>query len=133
LSEEGLVKRPRVDVPDAELAVLKVLWDRGPASIRHLTDVLYPGGEAAQYATVQKLLERLESRACVKRRREGRINVYSATVKREDLIRHRLREAADKLCEGSVTPLLTQLVDAQDLTPDEIRALRELVRRLDAP
>lgn len=123
--------RPRVDVPDAELAVLKRLWERTSATIRELTGLLYPRGDAAAYATVQKLLDRLEGRGCVRRSREGRVNVYSATVTREDLIDHRLQEAADKLCEGSMTPLLTQLVDGRRLAAQDVLALRTLVDRLD--
>ena len=121
----------RADVPDAELAVLKVLWDRGAATIREITDQLYPRGETSHYATVQKLLERLAARGCAGRERDGRLHRYFATVERDDLIRDRLRQAADKLCEGSFTPLLTQLVDGSRLAPDEIRALRDLVRKLD--
>ena len=49
------------DVTDAELAVLQTLWEQGEATIRQLTDVLYPEGKAAHYGTVQKLLERLEA------------------------------------------------------------------------
>jgi predicted transcriptional regulator len=124
-------RRPRVDVPDAELAVLKLLWERRSATIRELTDVLYPRGNAAAYATVQKLLDRLEERRCVRRARAGRRNVYSPAVSREQLIDHRLREAAEKLCEGSMTPLLTQLVDGGRLSPGDVQALRDLVDRLD--
>ncbi len=51
--------KPRFDVTDAELAILKSLWELGPSTIRQLSDRLYPGGEAAHYATVQKLLDRL--------------------------------------------------------------------------
>ena len=54
-----MARTPR-DITDAELAVLQVLWDAGPLPIRRITGRLYPGGTAAQYATVQKLLERLE-------------------------------------------------------------------------
>ena len=57
------------DVTETELAVLQVLWDEGPATIRRLTDVLYPSGGTALYATVQKLLERLEAKGCVRRER----------------------------------------------------------------
>ena len=123
----------RIAVPDAELAVLEVLWERGPATIREIVAELYPGGSASEHATVQKLLDRLQGRGCASRRRDGRANVFTATVARADLIRARLREAADRLCGGSLTPLLTQLVDAEDLTPAEIRELRRLVDRLDAP
>ena len=122
-------RRNRPDVTDAELTVLKALWDRGASSIRELTDLLYPEGGTAHYATVQKLLERLEAKACVRRRRRGRINMYSPVVEREALIARRLRETADKLCEGSLTPLLTQLVEGSDLSRDELAALRRLVTR----
>ena len=50
------------DVTDAELAVLQALWEHGPLPIRRITEVLYPEGKTAQYATVQKLLERLETK-----------------------------------------------------------------------
>jgi predicted transcriptional regulator len=125
-----VMRKPRSDVPDAELAVLKALWERGPATIREIADKLYPGGEVAHYATVQKLLERLHSRGHVSRRRKGLANVFAAKVAREDLIRHRLRETADKLCEGSMTPLLTQLVQAKGLTAEEIAELRAMIDRL---
>ena len=124
-------RRSPVTVPDAELSVLKVLWAHGGATIRQIAARLYPGGGPSHYATVQKLLERLQDKACVARRRAGRAHVYTPTIAREDLIRERLRDAAEKLCEGSFTPLLTQLVDGERLSSDEIQALRELVDRLD--
>jgi predicted transcriptional regulator len=120
------------DVTDTELAVLKILWDCGPSTIRRITDRLYPGGRTSHYSTVQKLLERLESKECVQRRLEGRSNVFTAAVERDQLIARRLRETADKLCEGSLTPLLTHLVGEPGLSKDEIDALRRLVERADA-
>lgn len=113
----------------AELEVLKALWDLGATTIRRLTDRLYPEGGAAHYATVQKLLERLEDKACVQRTRRERVNVYRAAVDRTELIALRLRSTARELCSGSMTPLLTHLVEAADLRPDELRSLRELVER----
>jgi predicted transcriptional regulator len=57
--------------------------------------------------------------------------VYTATIARDDLIRDRLRDAAEKLCEGSFSPLLTQLVDAGSLSAEEVLTLRRLIERLD--
>jgi predicted transcriptional regulator len=122
----------RADVTDAELSVLKELWALGPATIRELTDRLYPGGDTAHYATVQKLLERLAAKRCVRRRSKGRVNVFTATVDRSALIAQRLRDTAERLCEGSWTPLLTQLVGASsaaELSEADLAALRELVER----
>ncbi len=122
---------PAADVTEAELSVLKALWRRGSAKIRELTDDLYPSGGTSQYATVQKLLERLEKKGCVERRQERRLNVFRPTVGREELISHRLRATAESLCEGSLTPLLTNLVGSAPLQAEDISALRELVDRLE--
>jgi predicted transcriptional regulator len=119
------------DVSDAQLAVLQVLWDSGPATIRQLTDVLYPGGGTAQYGTVQKLLERLEEKGHVRRQRAGVAHTFAAVIARDDLIGRRLQEMAEKLCGGSLTPLLTHLVRAQRLSADERQQLRDLIDRLD--
>lgn len=126
------MRRLKTDVTDAELAVLKTLWELGPSTIRQLCNRLYPEGEAVGYATVQKLLDRLEGKRCVRKKPSGRANLYTATVAVEDLIALRLRETANRLCGGSLTPLLTHLVSASRLEPGEVRALRRLVARLDA-
>jgi predicted transcriptional regulator len=124
-----MARRPQ-DVTDAELDVLRALWDGGESTIRSLANRLYPRGGASEYATVQKLLERLEDKGHVGRRAEGRVNVFSARVRREDLVARRLRDTAEKLCDGSLTPLLTHLVSAGRFSHDELDELRRLVDRL---
>jgi predicted transcriptional regulator len=124
-----MARRPQ-DVTDAELDVLRGLWDDGPATIRTLADRLYPGGGTSEYATVQKLLERLEDKGHASHTAEGRQNVYSARVQRDDLVARRLRDTAEQLCDGSLTPLLTHLVSAGRLSRDELLELRRLVDRL---
>jgi predicted transcriptional regulator len=119
------------DVPDAELAVLGVLWDKGPCTIRQLTDVLYPDGSDVYYATVQKLLERLEDKGHVARDRSSHAHRFSALTDRETLIGDRLRGVAEKLTGGLMAPLLTHLVRAEALTKDERRELRQLIDELD--
>lgn len=123
--------RKRQDVTDAELAVLRVLWEQGPATIRELTDVLYPKGRASHYATVQKLLERLEAKRCVKRERRLPAHQYRAAIDLDALIGRRLEEMAEKLCDGSMTPLLTHLLRTRRLSAEEQRSLRQLLEELD--
>ncbi len=110
---------------------MQSLWDHGPSTIRELTDGLYPEGGTAHYATVQKLLERLTAKGYVRRRRRGRLHVYASAADRDALIARRLRDMADKLCQGSMTPLLTHLVNASELSTTDLAVLRELVDRLD--
>lgn len=123
--------RPSQDVTEAELAVLQLLWGQGPATIRRLTDALYPGGATASYATVQKLLERLEAKGCVQRDRSGPAHTFTATVGRGDLIGRRLQALAQQMCGGSLTPLLTHLVRAKQLSARERQELRSLIDDLD--
>ena len=119
------------DVTEGELAVLEVLWDRGPSAIRQVTDRLFPGGSAAQYATIQKQLERLEDKGFVARDRTLHVHLFSATIGRDELIGRRVRAVVDRLCGGSLVPLLSHLAQAHELTDAERRALRELVKKRD--
>jgi BlaI family penicillinase repressor len=123
--------RKASDVPEAELAVLQVLWDRGPAIVRQITDILYPDGKVAHYATVQKLLDRLEAKKYVRRNRKVWPHVFEAAIERGDLIRGRLQKTADQLCDGSLQPLLTHLVHGAKLSRQERESLRVLLDELD--
>jgi predicted transcriptional regulator len=122
-------RTPR-DVTDAELAVLQALWDRGPATRRQLTEILYPEGGASQYTTVQKLLERLEAKGHVSQKRGSDGLIFSAITGREELISRRLRDVADQLCGGSLTPLLMNLVRAKRLSARELQDLQEFLSTL---
>jgi predicted transcriptional regulator len=126
-----MMGRTPQDVTDAELAVLEVLWAGGAATIRELVDRLYPGGGVSKYATVQKLLERLEKDGAVSRQREPGAHTFRAVIGRDELIGRRLRLVAEKLCGGSVTPLLTHLVRTQRLSARDRAELRALIDELD--
>jgi predicted transcriptional regulator len=120
--------RPAQDITESELAVLRILWDQGMATIRHLTDILYPGGGAAQYATVQKLLDRMETKEYIRRDRSLFVHRFVPMLDRDQLIGRRLRSLAETLCDGSLTPLLTHLARAGDLTEEDRQALRAIIQ-----
>jgi BlaI family transcriptional regulator, penicillinase repressor len=119
--------RPRIRLTDAEFAVLEPLWDAGPQTIRQLTARLYPEQSTSDYATVQKLLERLEAKRCVKRDRSGLAHVFRAVVERENLIDQQLQQIADRLCDGSLVPVLNQLMRRVSLSPAQREELRKLL------
>lgn len=125
-------RTPQDVVTEAELAVMEALWaDGGPLTIRRLAELLYADSGTTYYATVQKLLERLEEKDCVRRDRRETPHTFAAAVTRSELIGRRLQAVARQLCGGSLTPLLTHLVQARSLTPRERRDLRDLIDRLD--
>jgi BlaI family transcriptional regulator, penicillinase repressor len=122
-------RTPR-DVTDTELAILHVLWNEGSVTRRQITDVLYPQGGPAYFTTVQKLLERLEAKGFVARSRGKYGIAFKAKVDRQQLISRRLLDMADKLCGGSLTPLLINLVRAQPVEESDLNELRALVDEL---
>jgi predicted transcriptional regulator len=121
------------DVTDTELAILQILWERGATTIRQLTDLLYPDGGTAHYATVQKLLDRLERKGFILRDRRPAAHTFAAAVNRDELIGRRLQAMAEELCGGSLTPLLTHLVRARRLTARERQELHDLIDQLGKP
>lgn len=123
--------RELIDVTDAELAVLQVLWERQPATIREITAAVYPETSDAKYATVQKLLDRLEEKGHVARDRREHAHQFTARTSRDALVGRRLRAMAEELTGGLMAPLLSHLVRAEALSAEERRELRELIDELD--
>jgi predicted transcriptional regulator len=120
-------KRPFAQITGAELRVMEELWRRGEVTIRDLRDALYPDGGNSKFTTVQKLLVRLAAKKLVRRRKNDVNWLFQATVERDDLIGGELRRVADRLGGNSLTPLLTYLVEAGDLTSRERTHLRNLL------
>jgi BlaI family transcriptional regulator, penicillinase repressor len=120
------------DVTEAELGVLQVLWNHGSRTIREITAILDAPNQDVYYATVKKLLERLEVKGFVRREPKGIAYLYAATVGRDELVGERLRVLSDSLCDGSVTPLLTQLAQHERLNKKQQAALMALISELAA-
>ncbi|MDA1013477.1 MAG: BlaI/MecI/CopY family transcriptional regulator [Planctomycetota bacterium] len=124
---------PPQDITDAELTVLEQLWALGKSSNRELTEAIYPGGPTSRYTTVKKLLERLEAKELVSRDRSESIQTFEATVGREDVIGRRLEALAERLCDGSITPILTHMVRTTKLSKKERAELRAIMDEFDVP
>jgi predicted transcriptional regulator len=119
-------REPLPAVTEAELEVLKALWDGGPATIRELLDRL---GHAQAYTTVQTLVARLQDKGFVHADKKGLAHVFTAALPRERMAQHRVDELADSLLDGAVAPLVLRLVEQGRFSPEEIAAFRELLRQ----
>jgi predicted transcriptional regulator len=114
-------------VSDRELGVLEVLWQQGQASVREITAEVYDDQSFSKYQSVQKLLERLEKKGCVKRNRSTTAHTFEPNVERDEIIGHRLEQVAETLCGGSLTPLLMHLAGRTKLKPSEREAVEKLI------
>ena len=126
-----MARKPQL-VTEAELAILRILWDRPEATVREITEQLYKTAGESELATVQKLLKRLLSKNCVAQNRNVWPHTFSATLSRDELIGRRLQSTADDLCGGSLSPLLMHLVETRGLTAEECASLRQLLKELES-
>ena len=118
-----------VKVTDAELAILKLLWERDPLTVREIREALYPEGTPSDHATVQKLLQRLEAKSAVVRDRSDFAHVFRAAVSRDSLAGQQLEALADKLTNGSLVPFIMHAVGSRKLSPQELHEIRSLFER----
>jgi predicted transcriptional regulator len=127
-----MVEARRSTISETELDILKVLWERGPGTVREINALLRKQGRRWAYTTVLTLLQRLEAKGYVASDKSGLAHVFRPAVSRDRLLRQRLRDLANQLCEGTATPLVLALVEGQRFTPDEIQQFRELLDRLES-
>lgn len=121
-----MAREPK-DITESELSLLNLLWERGRSSTRQIAQGLYPGGGTSAYGTVQKLLERLEKKGLVSRDRSLFVHTFVAAADRDEVIARRIRALADKVCGGSLVPIVSHLARNRSLTAEERAALRELI------
>jgi predicted transcriptional regulator len=118
-------------VSDAELDVLKVLWDHGPGTVRDVEAHLRGLGRQWAYNTVLTLLSRLRDKGHVASDKAGAAHVFRALVTRPQLLRHGLSDLADRVCDGTASPLVHALVQGQRVSAEEIAALRKLLDEME--
>ena len=121
-----MTRKPQT-VTDAELAVLKVLWQRGPLTARAITGALYPQGAESEFASVHSYLQRLERKRLVRRDRSSFVHSFSAAVSQAEVVGHELQTLAVRLGERSIAPLILQLVEQKRLSAREAAEIRKLL------
>lgn len=119
-------------ISETELAVLKVLWDRGTGTVREVQAVLQEQGRKWAYTTVQTLLNRLQGKGYADCEKGGPAHIYRAVVSRDQLLQNRLNALADEFCEGTASPLVLALVEGVRFSPEEIESFRKLLDQMEA-
>lgn len=112
---------------DLQLAVMKVVWRLGSATVAGVLEQLTADGKELAPTTVATLLDRLSKQGWLKARKNGRQLVYSAKVKEEDAARGMLNRLLRVFFAGKVSRLTAQLLESEDLSAAELKELRRLL------
>jgi len=111
---------------DAELAILRVLWERGPSTVRQVHDVLGRERPAA-YTTALKLLQIMTEKGLVERDERDRTHIYRARLSEEQTQRQLVRDLLDRAFGGSATKLVLQALAAENASADELQEIRRAI------
>lgn len=112
---------------DRELDALKVLWDRGEATVRDLCDALNARGADLAYTTVLSLLQVMEQKGLVEHRRDGKAYVYLPLVERERTFRDLAGGFLDRVFDGAVSEYLVHALESRKLTAGELSELEAMI------
>lgn len=115
---------------DAELKILRELWEHGEQSVSDLHTRLEPDWPVG-YTTVLKLLQRMIDKGLVARRQEGRAHIYQPAVERESIERRVTRSFLRRTFAGSVERLLQSALPTGPARRDEIEEIRRLLDRME--
>jgi predicted transcriptional regulator len=127
----GPVATRRPVTSQTELEILKALWEHGPGTVREINARLRQSGRRWAYTTVLTLLQRLQAKGYVASDKSELAYVFRAVVSRDRLLRQRLKDLANQLCEGTPAPLVLALVQDQHFSEEEIEQFRKLLDQLE--
>jgi predicted transcriptional regulator len=106
------------------LAILRVLWDHGPSTVRQVHDQLARG---TAYTTALKLLQIMTEKGLVTRDESSRTHIYSAAQPAQNTQRQIVKDLLEKAFAGSAAQLVLQALSAKRATPGELSEIRKLI------
>jgi predicted transcriptional regulator len=118
------MKAPRRKPTDAELGILRVLWSRGPSTVRQVAEVL---GREAGYTTVLKLLQIMTEKGLVVRDEAERTHIYEAAYTQDQTRRQLVTDLLDRVFDGSAAQLVLQALATNKTSPEELDEIRKLL------
>jgi BlaI family penicillinase repressor len=119
--------RPRHEHPTpGELQVLKILWDRGPSTVRHVMEVLNRR-RRRHYTSVMSLLNVMTEKRLLKRRPLGRAFLYEPAVDRRKTFGQIVDDLLGRVFEGSASDLVAQLLGSSCPSPEELEAIQKTI------
>jgi predicted transcriptional regulator len=125
-----MADKPTPRPTDAELAILSVLWDRGPSTVREVHDALSSTQDSG-YTTVLKLMQIMTDKGLVVRDESQRAHVYASRLGEQKTQRQLLGDLIDRAFGGSPAKLVMQALSASKASDEELTAIRHLLDQME--
>jgi predicted transcriptional regulator len=127
MDAEGAMSETKLPT-DAELGILRVLWERGPSTVREVHEALKDG---SGYTTILKLMQIMTEKGLVVRDESQRAHVYSAQATQQRTQRQLVTDLVDRAFGGSPAQLAMQALSSKKTSPEELAELRRLLDTLE--
>ena len=125
------MKKPNLPKPtDAEVAILRVLWQRGPSTVRDVWEQLSPA-QGTGYTTVLKLLQIMFEKGLVTRDEKARSHIYAARLSEEKTQQQVMGHVLERVFAGSAPKLVMQALAVAKATPAELSEIRKLLDQME--
>ncbi len=111
---------------NAELEILRILWKRGPLTVREVHEQL-KGERDIGYTTVLKTMQVMAEKKIVTRDESERSHVYAPAVEEKSIKRRLVSELLDKAFDGSAAQLVMQALSDKHASPEDLRKIRKLL------
>ena len=111
---------------DLQLAIMRILWERGEATVLEVQERLRPERDLAQ-TTIATILSRLEKREVVEHRSEGRQFVYRPLITEQEVRRSMVSELTALLFDGSSAALMSHLLGSRDIAPGDLDRVKRMI------
>jgi len=118
--------RKEMKLGKIQLEIMKVIWDQGEVTARQISEALSQK-EVVTHSTVQTLLRKLEVKGAVEHVSDGRTFLYRALIHQSSVAESSTRELLTRVFHGSVYSLVAHLIKYEAVSPDELKAMRELI------
>jgi len=112
---------------ERELEALKVLWDKGEATVREVCDALNSAGEDLAYTTVLSLLQVMEQKGLVDHRREGKAYVYLPRIERDTTLGKLAAGFLERVFDGSLDEYLVHALGSRSVSKAELSVLEAML------
>jgi predicted transcriptional regulator len=130
MEAKPMVEKPLPRPTDAELGILRVLWDRGPSTVREVHDALRRTHDSG-YTTVLKLLQIMIDKGLVVRDESQRAHVYATKLSEQRTQRQLLGDLMDRAFNGSPAKLVMQALTGRKASAEELTAIREMLDQME--
>ncbi|HEY2584239.1 MAG TPA: BlaI/MecI/CopY family transcriptional regulator [Tepidisphaeraceae bacterium] len=123
-------RKPLSRPTDVELAILRVLWDRGPSSVREVHIALSKDRDTG-YSTTLKMMQVMFDKRLLRRDASRRPQVYAPAVPQEQTQAQIVDDMVQRVFGGSAQKLVMRAVQSENVTPDELAEIRRLLKQLE--